>query len=72
MFHIKMPTQATSKDIATTKNIDASITRLAERKKDKITKTGLFAKSKLAWKVATFQEAILYRLVMLAKGTVLA
>lgn len=48
--------------------INAAIERLANRKRSKIEVVGPLAKSKLAWKVAIFQEAILHRMVMLARG----
>jgi hypothetical protein len=38
----------------------------------KVERAGLFAKSMLAWKVATFQQAVLYRVIELAEGARLA
>lgn len=43
--------------------------RLAARRKPKIEAEGPLEKSKIAWKIATYQEAVLWRGVMLARGT---
>jgi hypothetical protein len=48
--------------------INGAIVRLASRRKSEIRKKGPYAKSKIAWKVATYEQAILYRVVMLASG----
>jgi hypothetical protein len=50
------------------RNIDATIERLAARRRTTIEVEGPLFQSKLAWKVATYQQAILYRVVMLARG----
>ena len=47
---------------------NAAIARLASRRVSEIRVEGPLAKSKIAWKVATFEQAILYRTVMLAEG----
>ena len=52
--------------------INKALRRLKKRRKKEIVVEGIFLKSKLAWKVATYQEAVLYRSVMLAEGCVLA
>ena len=52
--------------------IDATIGRLAARKRQQVDVQGPLLKSKLAWKVATYQQAVLYRVVALAEGTRLA
>jgi hypothetical protein len=49
--------------------INKTINRLAARRKTTIVVEGPFARSKLAWKVATYQQAILYRVVALGAGT---
>jgi hypothetical protein len=51
------------------RNIEAAIERLTNRRNVKIKVEGPFLQSKLAWKVATYQQAILYRVVALATGT---
>ena len=47
---------------------NASLDRLRARRLKTITISGPLQDSKLAWKVATFQQDILYRVVMLAGG----
>jgi hypothetical protein len=42
--------------------------RLSQRRVDRIDVDGPLLKSKLAWKVATYQQSILYRLVMWRTG----
>jgi hypothetical protein len=54
------------------REIDACIRRLGDRTKPKIERAGPLARSKVAWKLATFQEAVLHRVVMLARGVRLA
>ena len=49
--------------------ISDAIDSLAARRKTTLVAEGPFARSKLAWKVATYQEAILYRVVALGAGT---
>jgi hypothetical protein len=49
--------------------ISEAIDRLAARRKTTIVVDGPFARSKLAWKIATYQQAILYRVVALGAGT---
>jgi hypothetical protein len=51
------------------RKIDAAIERLVNRRKAKIEVEGAFAQSKIAWKIATYQQAVLYRVVALATGT---
>jgi hypothetical protein len=50
---------------------NAALVRLKERRKEKIVVEGPFSESKLAWKIATYQQSILYRIVMLAAGCAL-
>ena len=49
--------------------ISKMIDRLAARRKTTIVVEGPLARSKLAWRIATYQEAILYRVVALGAGT---
>lgn len=51
------------------RKISTAIARLAARRKSAIELDGPLAQSKLAWKVATYQQAILYRVVALLRGT---
>lgn len=50
------------------RDINSSIDRLAARRRLTIPVTGHLARSRIAWKIDTFIEAILYRLVSLAQG----
>lgn len=59
---------ATPKQQEVIVKINAAIERLGDRRQSKIEVVGPLAKSKLAWKIATFQQAMLYRIVMLAWG----
>jgi hypothetical protein len=59
------------KDAETVDLVNSTLARLRNRRKDKVIRTGPFLKSKLAWKVANYQQAVLYRIVMLADGCVL-
>ncbi|MCX7310318.1 MAG: hypothetical protein NTV56_00975 [Alphaproteobacteria bacterium] len=52
--------------------IVACIERLARRRKAKIEIEGPLLKSKVAWKIATYQQAVLYRVIALGEGTRLA
>jgi hypothetical protein len=47
---------------------NATLGRLRERRLTEIAISGPFLKSKLAWKIATYQQPVLYRVVMLASG----
>jgi hypothetical protein len=53
------------------RGINATLERLSRRRLDRITVSGPFERSKLAWKVATYSQAVLYRVVMLASGCAL-
>jgi hypothetical protein len=54
-----------AKDIQT---FNFTLRRLRERRVTEITISGPLRKSKLAWKIATYQQPMLYRVVMLASG----
>jgi hypothetical protein len=47
---------------------NSTLVRLRERRLTEITISGPLRKSKLAWKIATYQQPVLYRVVMLASG----
>ena len=47
---------------------NSTLVRLRERRLTEITISGPLLKSKLAWKIATYQQSVLYRVVMLASG----
>lgn len=56
------------KDDQALKDINAALARLSARRKEEIWVTGPLARSKLAWKITGYQQALLYRIVMLAMG----
>lgn len=53
-------------------SINDEIARLATRRRSTVAVTGYLARSKIAWKMETFAEAVLYRIVALAEGTALS
>ncbi|OWK18445.1 hypothetical protein AJ88_05180 [Mesorhizobium amorphae CCBAU 01583] len=55
-------------DVETVGEINAVIARLSERRKTEVRIVAPLDRSKLAWKIAVYQQAILYRIVMLATG----
>jgi hypothetical protein len=61
-----------SKEHATNmRAVNATLARLRQQRKGQILVEGPLQKSKLAWKVATYRQAILYRTVMLTEGIAL-
>jgi hypothetical protein len=71
IMHYKFQvTNLDANDQETVERVDESLTRLATRRKERIEAVGPFARSKLAWKAAVFQQVILYRVVMLADGVI--
>lgn len=50
------------------RELDAAIEQLAARRLARLEIEGPFLQSKLAWKIASYQQAILYRTVALARG----
>jgi hypothetical protein len=60
------------KDVSDLEKANESIDRLEARKKSEIKVVGQFAQSKLAWKIAVYQQSILYRMIMLWRGSALA
>ena len=59
------------RDIASMRTFNATLARLRERKLERVEKAGPLAKSKLAWKIATYGQSVIYRVVMLAEGCAL-
>jgi hypothetical protein len=53
-------------------SVNEALARLFARRRAEITVTGSLARSKIAWKIETFSEAMLYRLVNLGEGAALA
>jgi len=62
---------ASQDDIEAIDRANKTLARLRDRRKEEIAPEGPFLKSKLAWKIANYQQAILYRTVMLASGCAL-
>ncbi len=58
-------------DKALIEKLNASVNRLDARRAVEIAVSGLFARSKLAWKIATYQHALLNRVVSLMDGAAL-
>ena len=58
-------------DVEKIDRINETLARLRGRRKSEIIPEGPLLKSKLAWKVANYQQAILYRIVMLTSGCAL-
>ena len=50
------------------RQFNAALDRLQARRLTEISVSGPFLKSMLAWKIATYQQPVLYRVVMLASG----
>jgi hypothetical protein len=50
------------------REFNATLGRLRARRLTEISVSGPLLKSKLAWKIATYQQPVLYRVVMLASG----
>jgi hypothetical protein len=59
-----------SDELEDVKEADEALRRLAARRRSEVTVAGPLAQSKQAWKVAVYQQSILYRVVMLAEGAV--
>jgi hypothetical protein len=59
-------------DKATVDRLNASLVRLNEMRATEINISGPFARSKIAWKLATYQHALLHRIIALVDGTALA
>ncbi len=53
------------------RNFNAGLDKLAQRRVEGIEITGPYLRSKLAWKVATYQQPMLYRVVALGSGIAL-
>ncbi|MDE2184208.1 MAG: hypothetical protein KGJ78_14405 [Alphaproteobacteria bacterium] len=58
-------------DKALIDKLNASVDRLDTRRTVEIAVSGLFARSKLAWKIATYQHALLHRVIALMDGAAL-
>ena len=52
--------------------VNEALQRLSSRRVERITRSGDLARSKIAWKIATYQQALLYRLVSLGSGCALS
>jgi len=62
----------TEKDTAETfAAVNEALQRLSASRVERITVSGNLARSKIAWKVATYRQALLYRVVALGSGSAL-
>lgn len=61
-----------AKDRETIDKLNASVGRLNEMRALEINISGPFAKSKIAWKLAGYQHALLHRIVVLMDGVAIA
>ncbi|OSI96230.1 hypothetical protein, partial [Bradyrhizobium canariense] len=68
----RIPAGMADEDAKSLAAINREIVELAERRRKTIAVAGHLARSKIAWKIETFAEAVLYRLVALAEGTALS
>jgi hypothetical protein len=57
-----------AEDIDSVNRVNETLRQLAARRQPRVAKSGLLAQSKAAWKIAVYQQAVLYRAVMLAEG----
>src|SRR5882757_5057609 len=55
-------------DVESVEAINAGLSRLRERRVQRIERAGRLLKSKLAWKVQVYREAMLYRIVALTES----
>ena len=55
-------------DVDGVKEINTLMVKLRERRKSQISISGPLKQSKLAWKISTYQQPVLYRIVMLTEG----
>lgn len=56
------------RDVAAIEIVNPMLERLSARRAKQVVVEGHLAKSKIAWNVARYQQALLYRVVMLADG----
>jgi hypothetical protein len=68
MGFVREAVEAVGDDWATVEQFNEVLARLAHQRQPSIAPNGIFLKSKLAWKIAAVQQAMLYRIVMLADG----
>lgn len=64
----KESVMAVDGDWSSVSEINNVLERLRGRRRTEVRRTGVLAKSKVAWKVVVFQQTTLYRIVMLADG----
>jgi hypothetical protein len=54
--------------VESVRRVNATLAELARRRQGEIRAAGPFGQSKLAWKIASYQQALLHRIVMLTEG----
>jgi hypothetical protein len=70
--HFTWDDRLTDADKETVSELNASLDRLNGLRAVEITVSGKFLRSKIAWKLATYQHALLHRLVALMDGAAVA
>jgi hypothetical protein len=70
--HIQWDDRLTEADKEFVNELNASLDRLNELRALEINVAGHFARSKVAWKLASYQHALLHRIVALMDGTAVA
>ena len=69
--HFEIAPEISAKDGKTMRNFNSALDQLAQRRVERIEITGPYSRSRLAWKVATYQQPMLYRIVGLGSGIAL-
>jgi hypothetical protein len=70
--HLVWDERLTEKDKALVSQLNAALDRLNERRALEINPCGLFARSKIAWKLAIHQHGLLHRVVAVMDGAAVA
>jgi hypothetical protein len=70
--HIIWDERLTEDDKKFVAKLNASLDRISELRADEINVLGTFARSKIAWKLATYQHVLLHRTIALVDGVAVA
>jgi hypothetical protein len=70
--HLEWDDRLTEADKKLVSELNAALDRLSDLRAVEINVSGKFARSKIAWKLATYQHALLHRLVALMDGAAIA
>jgi hypothetical protein len=71
VIEFKTPSNLKETDLGLIKEINAGLYRLRAQRVDQITVEGRLIESKLAWKLAVYREAVLWRIVALTESVAL-